>query len=448
MEADGPFGKQITGGNNLNENQDRFYIPDEIHYYGGEDTATVLAPLYGLYEFEYEPYVNLHRYARSMYISSYDPEFQTMRELHFGMNPSATGCTLRLGGSYTREEMLDTLKILYDRLDETGSLFWWPRAYNKKRCLTRCSQGQGAWVQQSMEQWYGLRLDALHHTLTIKPQGLLTSFCLEGIRLGNYTFDICYEEKEGETHFHVKNRNDSNWKIQLMIRQFGAGAQGNSDTMISDLVDVPAGEMWEHVYQTAVCKVQEAEIEKQEIMDLSDQGIVFAPYGIVMPKLSFGECQIFLLRFVISHLDETWKNVKVELQLPDKWKAAEKKYYMWDYQPVFKAEGEQIICEVGDLSSNCHGVAGFYVNLPDSLIGGEKSVMLSEHPFPQSKGEQMKSVTLFVEGEKTETLEPVRAVLTVDGEEKGTYTLPVQVLSKELYEQKFDEMYHGKQVLS
>ena len=77
--------------------------------------------------------------------------------------------------------------------------------------LTRCSQGQGAWVQQSMEQWYGLRLDALHHTLTIKPQGLLTSFCLEGIRLGNYTFDICYEEKEGETHFHVKNRNDSNW---------------------------------------------------------------------------------------------------------------------------------------------------------------------------------------------------------------------------------------------
>ena len=448
MEADGPFGKQITGGNNLNENQDRFYIPDEIHYYGGEDTATVLAPLYGLYEFEYEPYVNLHRYARSMYISSYDPEFQTMRELHFGMNPSATGCTLRLGGSYTREEMLDTLKILYDRLDETGSLFWWPRAYNKKRCLTRCSQGQGAWVQQSIEQWYGLRLDALHHTLTIKPQGLLTSFCLEGIRLGNYTFDICYEEKEGETHFHVKNRNDSNWKIQLMIRQFGAGAQGNSDTMISDLVDVPAGEMWEHVYQTAVCKVQEAEIEKQEIMDLSDQGIVFAPYGIVMPKLSFGECQIFLLRFVISHLDETWKNVKVELQLPDKWKAAEKKYYMWDYQPVFKTEGEQIICEVGDLRSNCHGVAGFYVNLPDSLIGGEKSVMLSEHPFPQSKGEQMKSVTLFVEGEKTETLEPVRAILTANGEEKGTYILPVQVLSKELYAQKFDEMYHGKQVLS
>ena len=84
MEGSGPFGRQITGGNNLGENEERFYIQDDLNYYGGEDTATVMAPLYGLYEFDYEPYVNLHRYARSMYITNYDPEFQTMRELHFG----------------------------------------------------------------------------------------------------------------------------------------------------------------------------------------------------------------------------------------------------------------------------------------------------------------------------------------------------------------------------
>lgn len=133
MEGEGPFGRQITGGNNLGENlDDRFYISEKLYYYGGEDTATVLAPLYGLYEFDYQPYVNLHRFARSMFITNYDPEFQTMRELHFGMNPSATGCTLKLGGSYTRKEMLNTLQVMYDRLDETGSLFWWPRAYNKK----------------------------------------------------------------------------------------------------------------------------------------------------------------------------------------------------------------------------------------------------------------------------------------------------------------------------
>ena len=447
MEADGPFGKQITGGNNLEENQDRFYIPDDIYYYGGEDTATVLAPLYGLYEFDYEPYVNLHRFARSMYITSYDPEFQTMRELHFGMNPSATGCTLRLGGSYTRKEMLKTLEILYDRLDETGSLFWWPRAYNKKRCLTRCSQGQGAWVQQSMEQWYGLRMDALHHTLTIKPQGLLSSYHLEGIRLGNYIFDVEYEEKDGETRFLVKNKNQCDLKVQFAVRQFGAGAQGNRDTMITDRADIAEGETIERVYQTAPLEAEEAEIERQECTDLAEQGVLFAPYGIVMPKLSFNDCQIFLLRFVISHLEETWKKVKVELQLPDGWKAAEKKYYMWDYQPVFREDSRKAICEVGELEANTHGVAGFYVNLPDKLIGGEKSVMLSEHPFPQNAGEKMKAVTLYVEGEKSENLEPITAILMADDEEKERYQLPVQVLSKEEYGQKFDEMYHGKQNL-
>ena len=122
-----------------------------------------------------------------------------MRELHFGMNPSATGAVLRLGGSYTRKEMLCSLNLLFDRLDETGSLFWWPRAYNKKRCLTRCSQGQGAWVQQSIEQWYGLRMDGLNKILTLKPQGLLSSYHLQGIRLGSFCFDIQYEEKEAET---------------------------------------------------------------------------------------------------------------------------------------------------------------------------------------------------------------------------------------------------------
>ena len=66
---------------------------------------------------------NLHRFARSMFITNYDPEFQTMRELHFGMNPSATGCTLKLGGSYTRKEMLNTLQVMYDRLMRLAHCF-------------------------------------------------------------------------------------------------------------------------------------------------------------------------------------------------------------------------------------------------------------------------------------------------------------------------------------
>ncbi len=440
MEAGGPFGRQITGGCSLGENQnERFYIPEELYYYGGEDTATVRAPLYGLYEFSYEPYVNLHRFARSMFITNYDPEFQTLRELHFGMNPSATGCILRLGGSYTRKEMLDTLGILYERLDETGSLFWWPRADNKKRCLTRCSQGQGAWVQQSMEQWFGLHMDGVEKTLTIKPQGALSSYELSGVRLGRFCFDIQYEEKHGETIFRVRNRNEEELKLTLGIRSYGAAAEGE---ITCDMVRLTPGEIIEKQYQTKEYQTQETDIVRKECELLSEEREIFAPYGIVMPKLYFGSCNIFLLRFVISHIEEEeWRDVRIELTAPEGWKAAEKGFYHWDSQPVFV--GRKAVCKIGSLSGKKHGVGGFYVMLPDELTGDEKSVMLSEHPFPQTQGEGMRNVSLYVEGPDERERLVIRACLTVNGKLRKTLDIPVIILNKGAYIRQYDIMYHG-----
>ncbi len=441
MEAEGPFGRQITGGSSLGENrEERFYIPEELYYYGGEDTATVRAPLYGLYGFDYEPYVNLHRFARSLFITSYDPEFQTMRELHFGMNPSATGCILRLGGSYTRKEMLDTLKILYGRLDETGSLFWWPRADNKKRCLTRCSQGQGAWVQQSVEQWFGLCMDGAGKTLTIKPQGALTSYELTGVRLGNFCFDIQYEERRGETIFRVRNRNGEALELVLAVRPYGAAAEGEP---AYDRERLAPGQMLEKRYKTEDYPVQEAEIVRKECRLLSEGKEIFAPYGIVMPKLYSGNCNIFLLRFVTAHLEEEeWEETSVELTVPEGWKAAEKSFYHWDYQPVFS--GRKAVCKIGGQGKETHKVAGFYVMLPDQLTGDEKSVMLSEHPFPQTGDGGIRNVSLYVEGQKSRDGQMVNASLTVKGKVRKTLEIPVEILEREAYRQQYDIMYHGK----
>lgn len=443
MEGEGPFGRQITGGNNLGEDAEQFYIPDELYYYGGEDTATVLAPLYGLYGFDYEPYVNLHRYARSMFITNYDPEFRTMRELHFGMNPSATGATLRLGGSYTRKEMLETLGLLYDRLDETGSLFWWPRAYNKKRCLTRCSQGQGAWVQQSVEQWFGLRMNGIHRILEIRPQGLLSAYEWTGLRLGAFCFDIKYEEREGETLFRVVNRNDADIRLEIALRPWGAAAEG-ALSKEQEYILLPAGAAAEKTYSTEQFSAEEAKIVERECEAFAGQGIVFGPYGIVMPKLSFGNCGIFLLRFVIAHMEEQeFREVQVELEVPRGWRAREKACYVWDYQPVF-SEGTRAVCQVGTLPADSHGVAGFYVSLPDELAGDEKSVMLSRHPFSINGGAEKEAVCLYVEGEKNEYLEPVTAILRVNGAKRGHYILPVRVLDQQSYAAEFEKMYHGK----
>lgn len=439
MEEDGAFGRQITGGNNLGEDEESFYIPDDLYYYGGEDTATVLAPLYGLYEFNYAPYVNLHRFARSMFITNYDPEFQTMRELHFGMNPSATGATLRLGGSFTRKEMLYSLNLLYERLDETGSLFWWPRAYNKKRCLTRCSQGQGAWIQQSVEQWYGLRMDGLTNTLTLKPQGLLTSYSLQGIRLGAFVFDITYEETSEHTKFTVTNRNAQEISLHFAVRPFGSAAE---EIALEETLPLSAGASLEKVFHPGAFVPTEAGVEEKELSAFAEQDILFSPYGIVMPKLSGGDCSIFLLRFVISHREEEWRDVEVKLEVPEDWNAAGKEFYIWNYQPVFSGEASAS-CRVGSLPNCTHGVAGFYVSLPDGLSGDEKSVMLSSHPFPQTPGEKLKTVCLYIKGEKNQYLEPVTATLMVNKMERAHYILPVQILSSEEYQKKFEEMYHG-----
>lgn len=441
METDGPFGRQISGGNNLGEDAEKFYIQDELWYYGGEDTATVLAPLYGLYDFNYGPYVNLHWFAKSLFLMNYDPEFQTMRELHFGMNPSATGCTLRLGGSFTRKEMLETLKILYDRLDETGSLFWWPRAYNKKRCLTRCSQGQGAWVQQSVEQWYGLRLNGRKRELTIRPQGLLSEYQMENIRLGTFRFDISYKETEDRTEYIVTNRNEESFTLQLYARPYGAGAELCEK---KEAMTVPAGGTVQRSYKMQLCQSKEPEIEKMECGLLGEDGVIFSPYGIVMPKLSFAAgCSIFLLRFVIVHDGEkVWEDAEVSLKLPKGWEAAEKKFYMWDYQPVF-SEGSEALCSVGRISPYRHAVAGFYVALPDELSGDEKSVMLSAHPYTQD-GRRKKDVCLYVKGNKEQELAAISAVLNVNGEEKAHYVLPVKILDEKNYDTKFELMYHGK----
>ena len=441
MEGDGPFGKQITGGTDLGESsEERFYIPGDLYYYGGEDTATVLAPLYHLYEFDYEPYVNLHRFAKSMFITNYDPEFQTMRELHFGMNPSATGCTLKLGGSFTRKEMMEALELMYSRLDETGSLFWWPRAYNKKRCLTRCSQGQGAWIQQSIEQWYGLRIDGVNHVLTIRPQGLLTSFQLEKIRLGSFSFTIQYKEERRYTEFSVTNHNREEFELVLMARPYGAGAEGNLRT---EVLRVLPGETVKYDFVGEDFIPRNVSVVEKECRAFGSNDLIFSPYGIVMPKLYTGRCGIFLLRFVVEHIGEKMlKNVEIQLTVPNGWKAVAKKFYYWNYQPVFNASNAVAVIE--ELPAGRHGVAGFYVSLPEELWGGEYSVMLSQHPFPQNDHEKIKHVKLYLEGETQEKLTAVKAVLRVEGKEIQRCFLPVEVLTSPQYAEKFDIMYHGE----
>ena len=131
----------------------------------------------------------------------------------------------------------------------------------------------------------------------------------------------------------------------------------------------------------------------------------------------------------------------MKIEVPDGWKVQYKQFYHWDYQPVFS--DNKAVCMVGEVPQNTHKVAGFYISLPDELAGGEKSVMLSEHPFPQDTQHKMKQVTLYVEGQKTQAAGVIRASLETDGKQCKVSEIPVLILSKEDYADALDKMYHG-----
>jgi hypothetical protein len=381
----------------------------------------------------------LNRYARSLFIPNYDLEFQTLRELHYGMNPSATGAVLRLGGSLTRTDMEKSLKILFDRLDDSGSLFWWPRAVNKKRCLTRCSQGQGAWLQHSYDQWMGLRMDGVNHTLAIRPQGLVNSYCIRAGHIGGFIFDIEWEEIAAKSRFYVKNLNAVSFTIIFGARPYGAGSEGE---LTYGKRTLAAGESVEICI--SVPSVENAVVENvcaKEGQLLGKNKTVFGPFGLVMPKLYSGSCPVFMLRFVVlNDSDRPWEDTTVTLSVPEKWYTAPKETFHWDYDPVFK-ENKTVVF-LGKVECRKHYTAGFYVLLPQKFTGDHNSVLLSRHMFRKPCNEDDEPPELIVRAEEQADLAPISARLQ---HAKGyrDIELPVRVLPGDEYKKKFDKMLHG-----
>ena len=99
---------------------------------------------------------------------------------------------------------------------------------------------------------------------------------------------------------------------------------------------VLAGAFVEKEFATETMAVQETGIAGAECSTMTEDGILFSPYGIIMPKLYNSDCGIFLFRYLISQSTDTeWKNAEVKIEVPDGWKVQYKQFYHWDYQPVF-----------------------------------------------------------------------------------------------------------------
>jgi len=376
MVVEGPFGPQVSGGTNLGEDPGTFYLPEGVPYYDGEDTSSMLAPLYRMCDFTHEPWVNYHRFARSLWCANYDPEFDTLL-----WNPAEPGVFdgtaffSRLGGSLTRREMLESLATLRrSGLDDvTGSVFWWPHGRNHKRALTRCSQGQGAWAWQYLQQWLGLQVDATTRTLTLAPRGLLSALDWEGFRAGPHRFDVQWAEEETGAVARVRNDNDCAWSVQVGFRRAGAGAEGS---LAWQACTLGPGEETTFAHQALALPAQEAGLDRTTLVRLEAaafadaDGVLFKRCG---PALLWGnwdagrawdlKAMPLSLRFVILNgMASDWAGVTVELAVPEGWQTQGRQPLHWT--PPDDMTSGVVRLELGALPALSRTVAAFWVRGP------------------------------------------------------------------------------------
>jgi hypothetical protein len=373
MLADGPFGQQISGGTNLDQDPGTFYLPDEALYYDGEDTSSMLAPVYGMCDYSDPGWVNYHRFARSLFHAGYDPEFDTL--YWHPAEPAVfdgTAYFSRLGGSVTPEEMKEALETLRDvSIDPvTGSVFWWPHGLEYRRSLTRCSQGQGAWAWQYFQQWLGLTVDAPHYTLTFAPRGLLTHISWPDFRSGDNHFSLNWAENDGSTRAVVRNDNPDAWTVQVGLRTPGAGSLGKIEWQKKVL---QPGETVEFTSEQALIQQHgcaHAEMAEFEAQVLGEDGIVFKRYG---PALLWGhwepdfqwrwDVMPLALRFVVlNNTGKDWTDVCVTLETQHGWQAQGRPTRHWS-RPDHMASG-QIHLELGPLSTSDRTTAAFWLKAP------------------------------------------------------------------------------------
>jgi len=391
MVAEGPFGPQLSGGTNLDEDPAGFYLPEGVLYYDGEDTSSMLAAVYGACDLTWEPWVNYHRFARSLWCPNYDPEFDVLR-----WSPGESGVFdgtafySRLGGSVTRAEMAEALHTLrrIGTDDATGSTFWWPHGLEFRRGLTRCSQGQGAWAWQYREQWLGLKVDVLARTLTLAPRGLLSRIDWEGLRAGPACFDVHWLETGGLITARVRNRNPEPWRLGVGFRRPGAGAEGGlswQERTLSPGEEVTLAHMV--LAPSAPGGMERTALVQHEAALLGDpDGVLFQRFG---PATLWGHWEVdrwwdprampLAVRFVVLNATTAdWHDVSVTLRLPPGWLAQARPAQHWPRPD--RLTGGEVRAELGTLPRRERTVAAFWVRAPHGIDMG-KAFEGGEAPF-------------------------------------------------------------------
>jgi hypothetical protein len=276
------------------------------------------------------------------------------------------------------EEMQEAVDILRTSGvdDITGSVFWWPHGSEYKRSLTRCSQGQGAWVWQYFQQWLGIKLELPTYTLTLAPRGLLTSYTWKGFSSGENVFDLEWVETKTISTMRIVNHNSHTWHIRVGFRTPGNGATDQLTWKEADLL--PDEELFLQceyplnvAFNQQILSMTENDIRRFETQELSpDSDLLFKRYGPAMLWGNWVRSKWWqpeelpnCLRFILfNNSFEDWLDTTVTLVCPVGWTAQARLPHSWakpeNMQP------DEITLNLGILRRGCFTVAPFWIGAP------------------------------------------------------------------------------------
>lgn len=379
MVVEGPFGPQYSGGTNLGEAPGPLHLPDGVSYYDGEDTSSMLAPMWGACDPGHPAWVNYHRFARSLWCPNYDPEMDVLR-----WAPSEHGVFAgsaffsRLAGSVTRGEMAEGLAVLRTMGvdDATGSVHWWPHGVEYRRSQSRCSQGHGAWAWQYLARWLGLEVDANARILTVAPRGLLSEVTWVGFATGQNRFDVLWSEGDVASSARIVNHNTEAWTIRFGFRPTGSGADGQL-TWQTKRIESGGEQTFSRTSDADRAAVPDpgfvrASIYAREVEAFGDaEGVLFRRFG---PALLWGHWQAdrqfdpaampFSLRFLVHNgTGVDWMDVSVALMCPIGWTGQARAATHWT--PDDELRGGTLVLGLGRMKSRARAIAPFWIRGPE-----------------------------------------------------------------------------------
>lgn len=431
MVCEGLFGKQFTGGTNL-QAQDDFYIREDICYYDGEDSFICMAPVCGLLSQDDPLWRNYTLFAKSLACSNFDAEMDALRWFPHGGAVDGSAYASHATAAVTRKEQMETLKLMFERsTDENGSLYWWPLAKNCRRRVARCSQGQGFFAWYYLERVLGLKIDAVKRTLQFAPKGLPQEVSLQNIRLGAGVFSVFAKENNGVMHWRVENHNAVSYRLSVCPRPFGAGAAEG----IEAVYDLPAGKAAQGELKCGCCTERETGVPQLEAQHFSGNGVVWNHYGHELPAVETMEPPLRLMRMVlVNGRENPLTDITVTVTVPGGIKAAVKSPAVWNDVVDCKSA---VTIPLQDLPGGKRGPCSVWLAWGAPL---KDNAWFEGHPFHFNI--RQNSDDLVILGEQNRYLGQIEAKVsyTYDGiREEKTCLMPV----READEKTFREMRMG-----